>query len=90
MDVEESLARANVILKSYHAFIFKKKSFAQIRELSLQGKAGIMRIRSFCWKVSRTDSSSYFLESSLLPLTRRSGSDQYESPVKSSNCTNRV
>ena len=38
-------------LKSYSAFVFGKKSLGHLKELCLQGKAGELKIRTFCWRV---------------------------------------
>ncbi len=39
------------IFKAFSAFVFGRKSFAHIKELCLQGQAGALRIRTFCWRV---------------------------------------
>ena len=52
------------LAKNYSTFAFSKKSQANLRDICLEGKAGELKLRSFCWRVLHRDGSlcSFFLE----------------------------
>jgi hypothetical protein len=39
------------LLKSYTAVVLSKKNLSHLREIALQGKAGELKLRTFCWRV---------------------------------------
>ena len=39
-------------VKSYSAFVFGRKSFANLKDICLEGKAGDLKLRTFCWRVN--------------------------------------
>ena len=39
------------LLKSYTAVVLGKKSLSHLREIAVQGKAGELKVRTFCWRV---------------------------------------
>lgn len=51
MFIDKSYAKLEELLPVYNAFVFNKKSFNDLRQVSLQSKAGVLKVRSFCWKV---------------------------------------